>query len=91
MAAFMVPGVATNGEVQREALQLHCATVVIIPTIPEFRNTPVKWMGPEFRRALEGARIVFKGRYFELYQRRNTYWITSSLKSSVKNAAAACS
>ena len=72
-AAFMIPGVASDAEVKRETLQLRSAGAVIIPTIPEFRESPVRWMGPEFQNALVGATAVFKGNYFEVYERRITY------------------
>jgi hypothetical protein len=71
--AFMIPGVASDAEVKRETLLLGSAGAVIIPTIPDFRESPVKWKGPEFRNALAGATAVFKGTYFEVYERRATY------------------
>jgi hypothetical protein len=70
-AAFMVPGVASDAEVQRENRQLRTASLIIIPTIPDFRNSPVKWIGSEFGQGLDGTKLVFKGRYFEMYRRRN--------------------
>jgi hypothetical protein len=67
--AFIVPGEATDTEIQDKVQELRSAKAVIIPTIPEFGNSITRWPGPEFQRALEDTTLVFKGTYFDVYER----------------------
>jgi hypothetical protein len=69
-AAFLIPGVANDGEIKRETLQLRSAGAVIVATIPEYPQSPVKWMGREFQKTLDGATSVFRGTYFQVYERQ---------------------
>lgn len=69
VGAFIVPGVATSSELQRKVQQLRSAKAIVIPTIPEFGNPITNWPGPEFQTALDNTTLVFKGVYFEVYER----------------------
>ena len=69
VGAFIIPGIATDGEIQRKVKQLRSAQTVIIPVLPGWGDPIAKWPGPEFQTALDGTKLVFKGSYFEVYQR----------------------
>ncbi|MGH7987922.1 MAG: hypothetical protein ACREQX_16790 [Candidatus Binataceae bacterium] len=67
VGAFMVPGIPSEGEIQREAAQLRAAQTIIIPIIPQIGNPLSSW--PEFQAALGNAALAFKGADFEVYER----------------------
>jgi len=69
VGAFIVPGEANANEIQQKVQQMRTAKAVIIPTIPEFGNSVTTWPGPEFQTVLDNATLVFKGVYFEVYER----------------------
>ena len=71
--AFMVPGIATDGEIRRENQELRSADAVVVPTIPGLGNPIQDWPGTEFNNVLENTALVFKGTYFEVYERRALY------------------
>jgi hypothetical protein len=72
VGAFIIPGGATDKELQHEVQQLRSAKAVIIPTIPELGNPLTNWSGPEFQNVLDHTTLVFKGVYFEVYERAAT-------------------
>lgn len=69
VGTWIVPGEATDGEVQRKVDQLRAARIIVIPAIPGFSNPITDWPGPEFRTVLYNTKLVFKGEYFEVYER----------------------
>jgi hypothetical protein len=69
VSAFMVPGIATSNEIRQEVRQLRSAKTLIIPTIPELGNPIASWPGSEFKTILDNTTLVFKGTYFEIYER----------------------
>jgi hypothetical protein len=69
VGAFIIPGIATDSEIQHKLKQLRSAETVIIPVLPGWGDPIGKWPGPEFQTALDGTKLVFKGSYFEVYQR----------------------
>ncbi|MBV8359244.1 MAG: hypothetical protein JO189_15115 [Deltaproteobacteria bacterium] len=71
--AFIIPGVATNGEIVHERQKLRTAHTVIVPTIPELGNALKNWPGPEFSDVLNDATLEFKGTYFQVYKRRTVH------------------
>jgi hypothetical protein len=68
VAAPMVPGLATRREIHDEVQELRSANAVIVPTL-EFGNPITNWPGPEFQNVLDNSKLVFKGVYFEVYER----------------------
>jgi hypothetical protein len=80
VGAFFVPGVASNSEIQHKVQQLRSAKAVIIPTIPEFAIPVMNWPGPEFQTVLDNATPVFKGSYFEVYERPADAGATSEVR-----------
>lgn len=71
--AFMIPGVATDGELLREKQELRTADAVIVPTIPGLGNAIKNWPGTEFSDVLSDKTLVFKGTYFEVYKRHTVH------------------
>ena len=69
VGAFIVPGEANGNEIRGKVQQLRTAKAVVIPTIPELGNPVTTWPGPEFQTALDNATLIFKGVYFEVYER----------------------
>jgi len=69
VAAFIVPGMASGNEIRQEVQQLDTTKTLIIPVIPELGNPIAKWPGPEFQAVLHRRTLVFKGLYFEVYER----------------------
>lgn len=69
VGAFIVPGVATGSEIQQKVRELRSAEVVIIPTIPELGNPVTNWPGAEFQGVFADTTLIFRGDYFEVYQR----------------------
>ncbi|HZP45372.1 MAG TPA: hypothetical protein VFB15_06970 [Candidatus Binataceae bacterium] len=62
-AAFLVPGVATAGDLAREHAALSAATWIIAPNIPGMLSL-AEWPAREFASASECRQEVFHGRYF---------------------------
>jgi hypothetical protein len=52
---------------------LRTAGAVIIPTIPGLGNSISDWPGTEFSDVLDGTSLVFKGTYFEVYERSSLH------------------
>jgi hypothetical protein len=69
VGAFIIRGGATDNELQHKVQQLRSAKAVIIPTIPELGNPLTNWPGPEFQTVLDHTTLIFKGVYFEVYER----------------------
>ena len=72
--AFIISGVATDGEILRTQQLLRSARAVIIPTIPGLGNALKDWPGTEFSNVLEDKTRIFKGTYFEVYQKRPLHY-----------------
>ena len=69
LGAFIEPGEATDLEVQHKVQQLRSAKTIIIPDIPAIGSPLTNWRGSEFKTVLDGTRLVFKGNYFNVYER----------------------
>jgi hypothetical protein len=68
--AFLLPGVATPGEIAREVARLKSAGMIIVPEIPAFRNEHVEAAQGSLFAAFSDARLVFDGELFRVYERQ---------------------
>jgi hypothetical protein len=69
LGAFIEPGEATDREIQSKVQQLRSAKTIIIPDIPGIGSPLTNWRGSEFDTVLDNATLVFKGNYFNVYER----------------------
>ena len=69
LGAFIEPGEATDSEIQHKVEQLRSAKTIIIPNIPGIGSPLTNWQGPEFKTVLDNTKVVFRGNYFEVYER----------------------
>ena len=69
LGAFIEPGEATDSEIQSKVKQLRSAKTIIIPNIPGIGSPLTNWQGPEFKTVLDNTKVVFRGNYFDVYER----------------------
>ncbi len=68
IGTFLLPGVASPIQVERQLEAIRSAKAVVMLSGPPLTD----WLGPQTREALGGANQEFKGKYFLVYQRRNS-------------------
>jgi hypothetical protein len=70
VSLFLIPGLATSGEIERKVAEVSSASMVIVP---EYYPADVcqmrKW--PEFAHALKDFRLVSSGKYFKVFSKDN--------------------
>jgi hypothetical protein len=69
LGAFIEPGEATDREIQNKVQQLRSAKTIIIPDIPGIGSPLANWRGSEFNTVLDNVTLVFRGNYFNVYER----------------------
>jgi hypothetical protein len=67
--AFLLPGIATPGEIAREQERLKFARMIIVPDLPAFRNELVEAAQSPMYQAFSDAHLTFDGKLFRVYER----------------------
>ena len=64
---FIDPGEGT--EIQQKVQQLRSAKTIVVPDIPGMGSPITNWPRSDFKTALDDTRLIFKGNYFNVYDR----------------------
>ncbi|MFZ2062618.1 MAG: hypothetical protein WAU82_16530 [Candidatus Binatus sp.] len=57
-------------DIQHEVQQLRSAKTIVVPDLPGMGSPLTNWPRSDFKTALDDTRLVFKGNYFNVYERR---------------------
>jgi hypothetical protein len=56
-------------DIQHEVQQLRSAKTIVVPDIPGMGSPLTNWPRSDFKTALDDTRLIFKGNYFNVYDR----------------------